>query len=81
MDKSLAAAAGTRSLSSVLLHVLARAVSEAPAAVELCPPCLEVPADFGSKTLAIGIFIGFCLGPILEGLSWLQLAWRRAIFR
>ena len=82
MDRSLAAAAGTGSLSSVLLHFIAKAATEAPAIpFEACAPCVPLPEHLDLWTLGLGIFLGLLLGPTLEVAYWLHLAWRRAVFR
>ena len=78
----MAAAAGTGSVSGLLLHLLVKAASEVPApGLDICPACLDLPEGLDLRSLGIGIFIGLLIGPGIEVLYWLQLCWRRAIYR
>ena len=81
MDRSVATAAGTGSLSGVLLSALAQSLAS-PAPFDPCPICLDLPGPaLDSWSLILGILIGICLGPAVDILYGARLVWRRTTLR
>ena len=83
MDRHLAAAAGTGSLSSVLLHLAARAASNSGVpAPDFCPPCIDLcPDELDWRSLGLGVLLGLAAGPAIDQLYWLRVYWRRTCSR
>ena len=84
MDRQLAVAAGTGSLSLLLPHLTTRAASDSAAGVPLdyCPPCIDLrPEDWDLRSILLGFGLGLAAGPIIDFLYWLRVAWRRNLSR
>ena len=80
----MVAAAGTGSVSGIVLNLLAQALANplpVPAPFD-CPVCLDIQVtDIDIRSLALGLLIGICIGPLIDLLYGLKLIWRRAVAR
>ena len=83
-------AAGTGSVSGILLSLLLRQLSAppSPAVFEpLCPatpelsPLPDLPWDLDCKSFCLGILCGLIAGPLLDLLQALRYQWRRLAVR
>ena len=84
MDRSVVAAAGTGSLSGVILNLVAQALaSPLPSAPLLeCPVCIEFqPGDLDFRSLGLGLLLGIAIGPLIDLLYGIRVLWRRAVAR
>ena len=84
MDRTVVAAAGTGSVSGVILNLIAQALAAPlPAAPILdCPVCLEIQAgDIDFRSLGLGLLIGISIGPLIDLLYGIRVLWRRAVSR
>ena len=82
MDRRVAAAAGSSSLSTVLLHLLAQSLSS-PAPPSSCPVELTPLEEFGidNRSFLLGLLVGLLAGPLIEVLHGIKLLWRRSTTR
>ena len=82
MDRRVAAAAGSSSLSTVLLHLLAQTLSS-PTPPSSCPVELPPLEEFGvdNKSFLLGLLVGLLAGPLIEVLHGIKLLWRRSTTR
>ena len=85
MDRgSLVAAAGTGSLSGLLLQLLAKALENPPPEFPSCPhfdlPELEFQG-IDLRSFLLGLLVGVCAGPVIELLYAAKLLWRRTATR
>ena len=81
MDRRVAAAAGSSSLSTVVLHLLAQSLSGSPPQLEQCPVELPPIEEFDNRSFLLGLLLGLAAGPVIEVLHGLKLLWRRTATR
>ena len=81
MDRRVAAAAGSSSLSTVVLHLLAQSLNGSPPQLESCPVELPPIEEFDNRSFLLGLLLGLAAGPVIEVLHGLKLLWRRTTTR
>ena len=81
MDRRVAAAAGSSSLSTVVLHLLAQSLNGSPPQLEHCPVELPPIEEFDNRSFLLGLLLGLAAGPVIEVLHGLKLLWRRTTTR
>ena len=84
MDRSVVTAAGTGSISGLVLNLLAQALAsgKAPPPVFDCPICLDLPeGDLHWRSVLLGLVLELALGPIVDLLYGIKLLWRRTTAR
>ena len=85
MDRAVVTAAGTGSLSGLLLNLLAQTLADplpVGAPILDCPVCLDIPVgDIDFRSLGLGLLLGIALGPLIDLIYGLRVLRRRAVSR
>ena len=84
IDRSVVAAAGTGSLTGLLLNLVAQALAAPLPAGPLldCPVCLDIQvSEIVFRSLGLGLLIEVALGPLIDFQYGIRVLWRSDVSR